>query len=156
MSGSVSSMLFDGLVAFVEGKLPEYLAAIEEDDPKNVSLPMFKTVQRGYRDIFSLRAYDGIMFVPSWAERRRADRDAEVSVYIVMAHAAKDPETITDRQLRYADALVNLITEHPRLGGVSEHTTLERPEFLPASPGAKEIGATTVRVTVRAHYDRNC
>lgn len=146
--------LLDAFAKRVVAKLPEYLA--EQEGLLEATFPMFATVQRGYKDIFSLPKYDGIMFVPQVGTSVRADRDLTLTVHVVMVHESKKPEELVLRQLAYSQALVDLIDDDPRLGGKVEAASVNSIEYLPAAPGTKEVCVTVVRVTVRAYHNREC
>lgn len=154
MSEAVGEYLFNTFCDYVVERLPAYLAEIEQTAGDAASLPMFRTVQRGYKDVFSLNAYDGLMFVPSGVQR--GDHTVTTQLSLVMAHESKKPELLTVRQMRYADAIQNLIEDDPRLHGQVEHTDVSDVRFFPAAAGTKEVCVTTIAVSVRAHYRREC
>lgn len=152
MTAAIGNYLFNTFCDHVIEHLPAYLQEVQQEG--GVTLPMFRTVQRGWRDVFSLNAYDGILFVPFGIQRQ--DHTVTLQVRLWMVHESKKPETMTDRQLVYADALSNLVKDDPRLSAKAEHTEITDVRYLTGSAGTKELCLTAVELSVQGYYRRDC
>lgn len=104
----------------------------------------------GRYDPERLLAYDALL-IGTIPERVGAlDDEQTIRMFLDLAFAVRGSTEaeVIERQLRYGDALVNLVQDDRTLGGAVFGSTVYNPEPEMPAPGAKMTGLTVVRLQI--------
>lgn len=145
-----------GLQEYLQNNLDDYLSAIKIEAGDGIDLPPIKRWILGWRDPFGLTSYPGCMIVPDRKSEAINDMLIQLTVSAVLVQTHSNIETLTKLQLRYADAVDNLVREKHRLGGLVDLCYVDNIDYYPASVSNQNIAVTDMRLTMSVDENRFC
>lgn len=154
MSANKTEEIVSGLSDYLEANLDTYIAAVVAAAADGLAMPSFQLWHFGWRDPFNQHAYPVMMIIPDRMTEDRADMAIRTTVAVVMAIAHADIDSLTKLQMRYADALDNLIREKHSLGGLVLTCYVDNIDFYPASVSNQNIAVTDMRLTMSLNENR--
>jgi hypothetical protein len=136
--------------SYLENNFNTFIQKIAVEWEKTIS--NVSLYQIGWDDPYALKKYNSVMIVP---DQTRIDQEALLMITpvdVVMVIRGKDPQDVTNHQLAYQDALLEMLFADPGLGGTVWAAEINTVDIFAPVGGNLQIGVIVANIQIEQSF----